>query len=432
MSKRLKLLLISALSAVAALCFFAGCKLTNTVDGIISAKHLDAQVTYFANGGVFEDDHNSQKTLYYNAGTLPLDIGEKTTGSLSGSMGATQITSGRFSVEYSGYNLTGWYRVEVNQDGVPLYEDGSLYNESEGVVKEFKLSEERYEFNTRLEQDEHLYLCAKWYADVKLRVYLVGGEGLTSITIIDAISQEEKTCEIGEEITSYDFSPDVKEPTSLAASTSNETADFVAFYKDEDCTEIYNSWPAQREETDTIIYAKFIKRIGTRRWTVVKDAVSARNMFTSLVTTNYYIIDDIDCTGQTLTRLSSFTSCVIRGNGHTISNLTVTPMSTIRNGSVSLFGQFASSADISDLTIDNLVCNHRFLNSTTTAEVYFVFANAPEDGASIKNVTINGELNVTTNGGTVMNRQNNYCFGGFTADSDYTDIECDVKVNIIE
>ena len=77
MSKRLKLLLICALSAVAALCVFSGCNLTNTVEGIISTKHLDAQVTYFANGGVFEDDRNSQKTLYYNAGTLPLDIGEK-------------------------------------------------------------------------------------------------------------------------------------------------------------------------------------------------------------------------------------------------------------------------------------------------------------------------------------------------------------------
>lgn len=431
MSKRLRLLLIFALSAVAALCFFAGCKLTNTVDGIISAKNLDAQVTYFANGGVFEDDHNSKKTLYYNSGTLPLDIGEKTNGSLSGSMGSTQITAGRFSVEYSGYNLTGWYRIEVNQNGVPLYEDGSLYNESEGVVKEFKLSDERYEFNTRLEKDEHIYLCAKWYADVKLRVYLAGGEGLTSITITDTLSQEEKTCEIGEEIISYDFSPDVKEPTALASETSNGTADFVAYYKDEACTEIYNSWPAQKEETDTIIYAKFIKRIGTRRWTVVKDAVSARNMFTSLVTSNYYIIDDIDCTGQTLTRLSSLTSCVIRGNGHTISNLTVTP-SAITNEIYSLFGQFSKSSDISDLIIDNLVCNYEFRNAATATFAYFVFANAPEEGANIKNVNINGVMNVTTNGGTFMNRQNNYCFGGFTVDSDYTDIKCNVQLNIIE
>ncbi len=430
MSKRLKLLLICALSAVAALCVFSGCNLTNTVEGIISTKHLDAQVTYFANGGVFEDDRNSQKTLYYNAGTLPLDIGEKTTGSMSGSMGSTQITAGRFSVEYSGYNLTGWFPVEVNEDGIPLYEDGSLYNESEGVIKEFKLSEEQYKFDERLEKDDHIYLCAKWYADVKLRIYLVGGEGLTSVTITDPITQEAKTCEVGEEISSYDFSPDVKEPTALASATSNNTADFVAYYKDEDCTEQYNSWPAKREDTDTVIYAKFIKRIGSRKWTIVKDASSARNMLNNLMG-NYYLINDIDCTGVTLTSVSSYTSCVIRGNGYTISNLTVTPTASIRSSNVSLFGQFSSTTDISDFKIDNLVCNYSFLNEKSTAEVYLVFDKAPEDGAKIKNVTVNGTLNIITNGGTLVNGQgHNVCFGGYADDGEYTDIKCDVQLNV--
>ncbi len=430
MSKRLKLLLICALSAVAALCVFSGCNLTNTVEGIISTKHLDAQVTYFANGGVFEDDRNSQKTLYYNAGTLPLDIGEKTTGSMSGSMGSTQITAGRFSVEYSGYNLTGWFPVEVNEDGIPLYEDGSLYNESEGVIKEFKLSEEQYKFDERLEKDDHIYLCAKWYADVKLRIYLVGGEGLTSVTITDPITQEAKTCEVGEEILSYDFSPDVKEPTTLASATSNNTADFVAYYKDEDCTEQYNSWPAKREDTDTVIYAKFIKRIGSRKWTIVKDASSARNMLNNLMG-NYYLINDIDCTGVMLTSVSSYTSCVIRGNGYTISNLTVTPTASIRSSNVSLFGQFSSATDISDFKIDNLVCNYSFLNEKSTAEVYLVFDKAPEDGAKIKNVTVNGTLNIITNGGTLVNGQgHNVCFGGYADDGKYTDIKCDVQLNV--
>ena len=162
MTKKLKILLISVLFLVATVCVcaFAGCKVKFTVDELKDKYGLSAQITYFLNsdGGKFNDS-SYVKDLYYSAGQKPMNIG------------ASTLVSGSSSLEIGkGFNFTGWYYVETDSAGKPLYADGSAYSEDDeyDVGKGMKMSDEEFNFEEPLKAGEHIYLCGDFYKDVRL------------------------------------------------------------------------------------------------------------------------------------------------------------------------------------------------------------------------------------------------------------------------
>lgn len=424
MTKKLRIILITILAAVCALCVISGCKLQSTVEDIVKLKDLKAKVTYFAGGGEFSDDHSSLKTLYFPEGARPLDVGVESNDVLTGSMGGTRFSGGKFTVDRYNHTLVGWFLINVNENGVPLYDDGSLYDSAKGVEegKSFSLSEEKYTFETLLEDGDNLYLWAKWLANSRVEV-LLGGEDGYSITDTSG-----KTYTAGSVISSYSFdSGRVTRPNRPARSN---TATFIEYYYDRECTQLYDAWPIpEPEEGDITVYAKYIDNVGGKEWEVVKTPANVRSMFSSLNgTKNYYIFNDIDCGSLENTVCAATTSVAIMGNGHTISNLKVTSAILRSGNSASLFGNISESARISDITFENLQCSYTLFNDKTSVNVHFAFTSISSE-AKISGVNINGSLTVTKNGGTIqnaLNGTNNIKFGGFDNDSDYTGMNVEV------
>ena len=163
MTRKLKILLISVLFVVATVCVcaFAGCKVKYTVDELKEKYGLTAQVTYFlnSNDGSF-NDNSFIKDLYFEAGQKPMNLG------------SDALISGSSDLKINdGFNFTGWYYVELDSAGRPLYanrtetySDGDKYD----VTKKMAITDKEYKFDEPLKEGEHVYLCGDFYKDVRL------------------------------------------------------------------------------------------------------------------------------------------------------------------------------------------------------------------------------------------------------------------------
>ena len=168
MKKKFKLILLAFLVSLASVCLFAGCNLKATLESEKKDNNVSAQITYFSNGGSFEN-LRFIKDIYYGEGARPLDIGN--------TMGGTDVKN--IKITSTGYVLTGWYKVALSANGKPLYFDGSEYNENDEITAEtrFAIDEDaKYEFKDKLKADDHIYLCAKWEKEICVDVLLGGNE----------------------------------------------------------------------------------------------------------------------------------------------------------------------------------------------------------------------------------------------------------------
>ena len=76
MKRKLKRSLILVFLALASLFIFAGCSFRYTTrQDVIDDYDLEAAVTYYANGGVFENNLDT-KTIDYVSGQPAINIGE--------------------------------------------------------------------------------------------------------------------------------------------------------------------------------------------------------------------------------------------------------------------------------------------------------------------------------------------------------------------
>ena len=69
---------------------------------------------------------------------------------------ASTLVSGSSSLEIGkGFNFTGWYYVETDSAGKPLYADGSAYSEDDeyDVGKGMKMSDEEFNFEEPLKAE---------------------------------------------------------------------------------------------------------------------------------------------------------------------------------------------------------------------------------------------------------------------------------------
>lgn len=158
MKKKLKSKIIVFLLALMSLFILGGCSLGSSLNDVKKDYNLTAQVTYFANGGAFNNS-KTQKDMYYTAGSKALNIG------------VVNPTSGSVSITNSQGEFDGWYFVEVDAEGNPVLED-----EEKGL---YKLTDKKVDFTVALADGDHWIIGAKWKSLTNLKVKIIVDTGLT-------------------------------------------------------------------------------------------------------------------------------------------------------------------------------------------------------------------------------------------------------------
>lgn len=401
MRRKKKWGLAAALAAVSSLFIFAGCTVGESLEEIVEENDLVAQVTYYANGGDFgvtvsdtTDRENvllsQKKELYYKDGSKIADIGN------------VMLSNGSIDFERRDYDFAGWYHVETDSQGNIVYE----VNEVDGV-KYMKLGE-KVDFSKTIEDGDHWYLCAAWTPRVKVKMKLVCDTLTDGETIKGKFGEKEAELKNGDVVHEFSFSTKGKVESVSDSWTPDfkaENGTYVAYYADEACTQEVQ-WPISNTgNTDVFIYAKYLEGA----WTVLRtaDDVSGK-LFGFAATqsdTKFYLYDDIDATGKTVTPLDGF-AATLEGNGHIISGLTVetqlkqfTPSAT--------FGILYDTAKMKDVTFDDLTVQYNVSSNVNIKDedktdstkwnhgydAYAVFAERG-NGSVVENVVINATMTV--------------------------------------
>ncbi len=418
MIKKYKLILISVFAALAALCLVAGCKLSTSLDDVVQKYKLECRVTYFLNDGYFENE-SKIKEMYYTANSRPLKITTETLASNGGS-GSAQINPD----SRRGYRLLGWYEVETNSEGAPLYTDGTAYDEVAGLdtTKSISTKDTLYDFNTVLQKGDHHYVCAKWEKLSSLQVYLIC-DGFDKIDVEDN-SGNITTYNHGDMIKEYPLDLNISSPGSGVLNAKGFS--FVSFYKDLEATERFTDWPVRVPETiqEIKIYAKYIK--GT--WEIIENSSGIAKMFQNGFNNYYFLpeVQEIDCSDLAPVTALSLLEGEIKGNGCTVKNLKIS--GTVGNGGIgSVFGSIGNDAKISNLTFENI--NVTYTVNRGSANIYFV-CNSLAGGATFDNFKIGGTVNVKLQPGCELEKESgesHWIYGGFETDSD-----CNANINIAD
>lgn len=367
MTVRIKKLLICALILLCGISALTACSLGTTVEKEKDKYGLTAQVTYHANGGSFSTN-TAEATIYYKEGSKALDVG------------TVPLKSGTLSVKNPNHTLGGWYYAETDEEGNILYVD-----EENGIVE----IGEKVDFSVALKSGDAWDVYADWRVDQKLEVLLAADESLG-----EGIAYGDTVYKPGDVLKEFEFSSGgtVEQPSNdmITGKREDGPAGYVraGYYEDEACTKAVD-WPVRESEGEenVKIYVKYL----TDDWTVVSTAAGVCDMLTNTSAEyKYYISDDIDCNGAealTLPVNGEF-SGVIRGNGHTVSNLKISNTALARNSTVSLFGRIKSGASISDLTMKDVTME---LSSANNAPIFAYFiSSGTEEGATVKNITVDG------------------------------------------
>lgn len=376
MRRSWKRFLTIILLALSSLFVLAGCKIgKDSLDEILDKNELEAVVTYYANGGEFENTLDV-KNLYYKAGVQPLDIRE-------------QGVTANIYVENYGFVFEGWYHAETNGNGEVVFEEGSDCPKASSIPADF---------TQYLQKGDHWTLVAVWQVEACVKVQVAGRDfsGDETLTI------DGKSYGVGDVVKEYNFSNDkVNKPRRLNDfETDDKAYTFVEFYSDSACTQVCE-WPIVREDGDVIVYARYIEG----NWKVVKDAAGVSTMFGTGVSANdkYLIINDIDCSSTSVAAMSvkNFAGTV-QGDGKSfkISGLKVTyDINNQATSTASLFGKIQSTAVIKDVAFDNIQITYKTAYLTTELEVLvYLLYTSLSAGATVDNVKITGTLSVEYKG----------------------------------
>lgn len=398
MKRSFKWKCIAALTAFASLFILGGCSLGTSLDDVKEANNLTAQVTYYANGGLFES-HSGTKEMYYPAGNPAAPIG--------------LIDIPNVEIERDGFELEGWYEIVYDANGNPVYENAE--------TQEYKLGD-KVDFATRLQEGDHWVIAAKWTPLTKVRVKLVvfNEDGTQNTTA--ALAVGESSYKTGDEVRTFRYT-DGKANFEPFTTTSDYT--FVEYYSDAACTTLVQ-WPVGEGEgvdtqTDTDIYVKYVA--GT--WNVVRKSTDILNMFSGLQNEGgrYYLANDIAYTGGAITPLYNGLAAKLYGNGYKISGLKITAKA-LETRDIAVFGEIKATADIRDITFENLTVTYemKYTSAVTTLGAYFAFTGIQE-GASVKNVTLGGTMAVKFGSETNNKVQNDFDthwkYGGYESDAAY-------------
>lgn len=411
MKKKFKNVLLLLLVAMLAICTLAGCaSYRKTKDQLIADNGYNASVCYYANGGKINKDN--MRELYYKAGTKALEIG------------AVNPTSGKLELTRMNYTFGGWYFVELDKDGNPIFLDEEKTTP--------KLTQEKADFSVALQAGDKWIVGAKWIAKTKVYIKLVCDEGETlNVSQKVGTATEEKSYANGDTVLELNYESDGKaKPPSTLFTVKDKTHTFLSYYTDAECTQVAQDGDWKQQEGDVTLYAKYL----TGEWTVVKTTSELSKIFVyNSAKYRYWIFNDIDASKLEDVYAVDYSSvidgfdCEIRGNGYTISNLNI-EQKEIGNGSyVSMFGSIGENAKISDLTFENVQVTYKANGANVS--LYFVFSDIA-DGAQINNVNISGALSIEKSSATQidnMSAEEGYaydnCLFGDGSNENYTDAD---------
>ena len=408
MKKTFRRILLISLTAIASVFIFAGCSFGITKDSLKDKYGLSACVTYYANGEMASFTPGSgirEKNVYYPSGVQPYEIPAE-------------------NIKYDKYKFDAWYEVELDAEGNPI------------TIEEFKTSDGKTYYTYKLgnvvdfskitlNENDHLYLAAGWIADTSVHVKLVH-EGEKDAKIMLDVEKETSAASpvYGKEyvcygdtvkISNYSRSGELATISSDFLHITDDAYTFLEYYTDEACTTPVQ-WPLIKQDTDVVIYAKYIEG----DWTIVNTAKDVKDMFGATgKDERYWINADIDCTDVEASAVRGNFACEIQGNGHTIRNLTVKKSNS--SVATSMFGTLTETAKIENLTFTGLKLEFSFRPSTYS--VYFVFTEMKE-GAYVNNVTLDGNMNIYNSKDTEFlnldgDKRDNCLYGGYETDAAY-------------
>lgn len=370
MRNKTKIVLILASVSAAALALFAGCSGEISADEFLAGKDATNQiVTYYANGGSFDNTSNTVKDIHYAADSYVI-----------GDFDSVQ----NISIAYDGNVFSGWNYAQTGADGKPLTdEDGNVL-----------VSDRAVDFTVKIKQNEHWYVCAMWTPDLRVEVKLVtddkqdmSGANGSVYKYGDVI--ENKSFRQGSAVIELKYPP-----------VTSPDYTFTQYFYDEECTQrvLGNiAMPEGEDPENPVIYAQYIKG----NWTMVRETADVRSMLNGLSSGNYYLCNmsankTIDCGNMGVVPLKAGEiGARVEGNGFTLTNITYTVSNTLQAGGIySVFGQISENTVMRDLTFENITVN--LTNARQDVSLYLLAASAA-DGAVIENVTFkNAQLNITS------------------------------------
>ncbi len=382
MSSNIKKIILVVCIAICGLFILSACE-SHTLESEKDRYNLTVDVTYHANGGEFNNNDNKALVCFKD-------------GSYALNLGTDNIKYGDLILKYDKHSLIGWYYAETDSEGNVIYED-----EKKGLIK---LTDQKFDFTKPLEAGDVIHIGAKWLADTKLEI-LLANESVIS----NELTYNGTTYKSGDVISSYQFeaSGKVNKP-SLDPMTQKRKGPegyvLAEYYYDIDCTKVVE-WPVESssEDENVRIYAKYL----SDEWTVVEKQTDLYQMFT--VANNigkFFIKNDINASSESVKSVDNIVfSGEIRGNGHTITGLTVRNVSVGEGGYASLFGTITADANIADITFKDFKVE---FNNTTNPDYASInasfFAKEIQEGATIENLKIDGgEMKVRIYGGATLN-----------------------------
>lgn len=442
MTKRLKWFITILLGVVAAACCIAGCKVGEAGRDEVLKDYNGGHVTYYANGGCFNRNTSIVvREMYYKDADVPFfDVTEET---------------GDINVMHSGYDFVGWYLParydsgehkgeikytytykengeektvpaypKLKDDGTPevdrtearplFYCDGSKDDILEKNIKVVP-SSTMVDASRKVGEKEELIVCASWKPALKFVFKLAAEEG-------EYVSGGE-TYRPGDVIAEIPFGRDTVANPGETIGKSFDGMTFVANYKEETCENFVTDYDRADYEgkTEIVVWSKFIKG----SWTIVRNnANRVLSMFKGLSRegSRYYLLEDVDCSSVNFS-ISDGVKGEIEGNGHKLTNIKINRESDTQKNNAKiypLFGEIASTAKISNLTIDGVEIKVKGIGNMT----FYAVCGGIAEGATFQNFTIgNITANVTIpvyKGNYVTNAQNgetsHWIFGGSGTD----------------
>lgn len=387
LTKILLVLMLAVTAASATACAIGEQKPLNE---FLSDKGLNARVTYYANGGTFDGSITDfDRDLYYKGGSPVLNLGK----------------DGNVKVERFGYVLAGWARATLDESGNPVFtnaERGEVKYAEDAVVS----------FPLNIAENEHLHLVAVWYEDVYVDFKLV-----TDTPVKGADGVEYNT---GDTIKKEFFGTGSSVVVNLKKSPMESTTHtYLQLYTDEDCTTEFDGKSVEKpsDGSNAVMYAKYIPGVYAG---IVRDADDVDEMFKNIddESKKYYVFKDIDCTGAEITAPEYMLAGAIEGNGKKIKNIKfgdITLKAT--KTETSIFGELVSSANITDLTLENLEVTVTSSLANPLYKAFVLFTDA-EEGATLTDFAINGvTLKIKVQNYTV--NDSNWLYGGFETDAGF-------------
>lgn len=312
-------------------------------------------VTFETNGGIL--DYGSSSTdeninFAYHPGTYIID--------------PTEFPN--YEITRNGYVFTGWYKTAECNPG------------------------DEWDFENTVFTEKTLTLYAGWKPAIKYTYTLY------------YTNEENAEVKLG----TYDVSEGAKFSDWLGYAKTRDGYTHTGFYSDAALSTPWNDaavHPGGASDLDIPVFVKYIPG----EWILVD---SFAKLTGAVKQGNVYLTADIDCGGAAFS-IDDF-NAIFEGNGHKISNFTVSRRGTAKEPASAIFNTIGAVADIKNVTFENVKFDFTGIKSSTdkvtvTPKAAALAINMVA-GAKITNVTVTGTLTTDYKEGEITTQNQLFCY----------------------